>query len=144
MIALDTNLLVYAHRPEMPHHRRALSCLEGLANGPQPWCIPWPCVHEFIAIVTNPRIFRDPTKLPVAVQTIEELGQSASLQFLAEAEGYLAVLSQQARAAEARGALIHDARIAALCIFHGVQTLWTADRDFGRFPRLAVHNPLVE
>ena len=42
------------------------------------------------------------------------------------------------------GPLVHDARIAALCVSHGVHELWTADRDFGRFPALQVRNPLPE
>jgi uncharacterized protein len=41
------------------------------------------------------------------------------------------------------GALVHDARVAALCRQHGVRELWSADRDFGRFTGLAVVNPLV-
>jgi hypothetical protein len=38
---------------------------------------------------------------------------------------------------------VHDARIAALCLTHGVQALWTADRDLTRFPRLRTVNPLI-
>lgn len=43
----------------------------------------------------------------------------------------------------ATGAMVHDGRIAALCLHHGVSELWTADRDFSRFATLAVRNPLV-
>jgi predicted nucleic acid-binding protein len=38
---------------------------------------------------------------------------------------------------------VHDARIAALCLQHGVRELWSADRDFNRFPALRTRNPLV-
>jgi predicted nucleic acid-binding protein len=41
------------------------------------------------------------------------------------------------------GAKVHDARIAALCLSHGVSELWSADRDFSRFPDLKTRNPLV-
>jgi hypothetical protein len=41
------------------------------------------------------------------------------------------------------GAKVHDARIAALCLSHGVAELWTADRDFSRFPSLTTRNPLI-
>ena len=61
MIAVDTNLLVYAHRPEMPFHERTRDVLTAAAGGREPVSVPWPCVHEFLAIVSNPRIFRDPT-----------------------------------------------------------------------------------
>ena len=40
--------------------------------------------------------------------------------------------------------MVHDARVAALCIAHGVTELWTADRDFGRFPDLVTRNPLQD
>jgi uncharacterized protein len=41
------------------------------------------------------------------------------------------------------GPQVHDARLGALCRLHGVRKLWTADRDFGRFPGLTIRNPLV-
>ena len=41
------------------------------------------------------------------------------------------------------GAPVHDARIAALCLQHGVRELWSADRDFSRFAGLMTVNPLV-
>ena len=40
------------------------------------------------------------------------------------------------------GLAVHDARIAALCLQHGVRELWSADRDFRRWPELKVVNPL--
>ncbi len=51
-------------------------------------------------------------------------------------------LERIARPALLQGALVHDARVAALCLFHGVRVLWSADRDFSRFPELTVLNPL--
>ena len=82
MIAIDTNVLVYAHREDSPFHETAAACLASCAESRAPWAIPWPCVH--------------------------------------------------------------DARIAALCLQHGVRELWSADRDFGRFPALRVVNPLLK
>jgi uncharacterized protein len=64
--------------------------------------------------------------------------------FLAEGDGYLNALGRVARPALLQGALVHDARVAALCLFHGVPVLWSADRDFSRFPALTVDNPLLE
>jgi predicted nucleic acid-binding protein len=77
MIALDTNILVYAHRRDSRWHEAASRVVRELAEGR----------------VTGPRI--------------------------------------------------HDARIAALCLHHGVRELSSADRDFSRFPRLATRNPLL-
>jgi toxin-antitoxin system PIN domain toxin len=144
VIAIDTNLLVYAHRKEMPFHERARQVLTEAVAAPEPVCIPWPCAHEFLAVVTNPRIFKDPTPIDVALDAIKRLLASLSGRFLAEGEGYLGSLEQIALPALLQGALVHDARIAALCLFHGVRVLWSADRDFSRFPDLAVVNPLPQ
>jgi len=143
VIAVDTNLLVYAHRADSPFHDRARSALESLAAGPREWAVPWPCAHEFHAVVTHPRIYRTPTPATTAFDQLRALAALENLVFIAEADGYLAQLEPLALAARARGALIHDARIAAICLSHGVAELWSADRDFSRFPALKVRNPLV-
>jgi predicted nucleic acid-binding protein len=61
---------------------------------------------------------------------------------LSEMEGYWSELAGQLQAGRVTGARVHDARIAALCRHHGVAELWSADRDFSRFPGLPVRNPL--
>jgi uncharacterized protein len=52
MIAVDTNLLVYAHREDSPWHEAAYKIIEQLSESRAPWAIPWPCLHEFLAIIT--------------------------------------------------------------------------------------------
>jgi toxin-antitoxin system PIN domain toxin len=143
VIAVDTNILVYAHREDSPWHESAKASLSALAEGPGAWALPWPCVHEFLAIVTHPRIFRTPTPVAVALETLESLFASPSLSLLTEMDGYRAELRRLMGAGQVAGPLVHDARIAALCALHGVRELWSADRDFSRFPSLAVRNPLV-
>ena len=59
MIAVDTNVLVYAHRREVTEHAVAQDCVRALASGRDPWAIPWPCVYEFFSVVTNPKIWRE-------------------------------------------------------------------------------------
>ena len=71
MIAVDTNILVYAHREDAPFHAAAIRCLTELAEGGAQWSIPWPCLHEFLAIVTHPRIFDPPSPLAIAVHQVE-------------------------------------------------------------------------
>lgn len=93
-------------------------------------------------MVSNPRIFRDPTPINVGLDAVRRLLASLPGGFLAEGEGYLDELEWIARPALLQGALVHDARVAALCLFHGVRVLWSADRDFSRFPNLRVVNPL--
>jgi hypothetical protein len=143
VIAVDTNLLVYSHRPDSPFHPRAKELIEALRSGRASWAIPWPCVHEFLSVVTHPKIFRQPTPLAVAFEAVEAWQAAGNLHTLSESEGYLDKLREQTSAAQARGPLVHDARIAALCLHHGVRELWSADRDFTKFPALAVRNPLL-
>lgn len=143
MIAVDTNLLVYAHREDSPWHDAAYARIAELAESRAPWAIPWPCLHEFLAIVTHPRIYAPATPLPAAVDQVEAWLEVPSLVLLSESEGYWSELRTALEAGRVAGAQVHDARVAALCRLHGVRELWTVDRDFGRFPGLSVRNPLV-
>lgn len=143
MIAVDTNVLVYAHRRDSEWHGPAGDRVRSLAEGPAPWAIPWPCIHEFLAIVTHPRIYRPPSEAPAAVDQVSAWLESPSLTLLAEGPGYGERLMGLLAASKVTGPRIHDARVAALCLYHGVRELWSADRDFTRFTELTVTNPLV-
>jgi toxin-antitoxin system PIN domain toxin len=143
LIALDTNILVYAHREDSDWHAAAERCVTELAEGQAAWAIPWPCVHEFLAIVTHPRIFNPPTPLSAALDQVEAWLESPRLVVIAEEDGYWQGLRALLEAGRVTGPAVHDARIAALCGQHGVRELWSADRDFGRFKGLKVTNPLV-
>jgi len=143
MIALDTNLLVYAHREDSEFHKAAAKILDSLRRASALWAIPWPCVHEFLAITTHERIYEPPTPLERAFAAVEAWGAAGNLEFLAESPGYFDKLKELSRRARLKGARIHDARIAALCLHHGVRELWSADRDFSVFSSLRVRNPLV-
>jgi toxin-antitoxin system PIN domain toxin len=143
VVAVDTNILVYAHRTDSPFHERARSAIETLASGAREWAIPWPCVHEFFAVVTHPRIFKTATPAETAFAQLRALGTLANLAFIGETDEYLRHLESLALPAQTRGGAIHDARIAAICVSHGVAELWSADRDFSRFPQIVVRNPLI-
>jgi predicted nucleic acid-binding protein len=99
-------------------------------------------VHEFIAVVTHPK-FTPSTPLHNALDTIEAWSSSSVLRFIGEGPSYFELLTSLAKARKVRGAKIHDARIAAICLYHGVKKLWTADRDFSSFPKLKCENPLI-
>ena len=143
VIAVDTNLLVYAHRGELPFHVPAATHLKALAESSSPWAIPWPCVHEFYNVVTNPRVLRPPSTIAQATLQISSWFASPSLVLLHEGLSHWDTLQALIRTAKLVGGQIHDARIAAICIEHQVRELWSADRDFNRFPSLTVRNPLV-
>lgn len=143
MIAVDSNILIYAHRKDAEWHAPAREKLAGLAQGRGAWAMPWPCIHEFLSIVTHPRIFSPPTPLAAAIDQVEAWLESPSLVLLTESDAHWRTLRETLIGGRIAGAQVHDARIAALCLQHGVKELWSADRDFGRFPSLAVVNPLV-
>lgn len=143
MIAVDTNVLVYAHRQDAPFHSAAASAVRQLAEGPALWALPWPCLHEFYSVVTHPRIYDPPSSPDQAIEQVGAWLESPSVVTLSEGDTYWAVLTPLLAQAKATGPLVHDARVAALCLSHGVRELWTADRDFSRFPRLKATNPLV-
>jgi len=143
LIAVDTNILVYAHRRDSPWHQRAAHCVRELAEGAAVWAVPWPCIHEFLAIVTHERIYWPPSPPSKAIEQVQAWLESPSLVLLAEGEGYWMTLAQLLAKAKVSGPRVHDARIAALCIYSNVRELLSADRDFSRFGALTTRNPLV-
>ena len=142
MIAIDTNILVYAHRSDSPHHEKASAALAACAQSRLAWCIPWPCIHEFFAVVTHLRIYSPPTPPKKALDQINAWLESPSLILLAETATHWPTLQALLANAKTIGPAVHDARIAALCLSHGVRELWSADRDFRRFSELKVVDPL--
>ena len=143
MIAVDTNILVHAHREDSPQHRAAFRSLTLLAEQGDPWGLPWPCVHEFLAVVTHARVFRPPTALSRAIAAIDGLLGTSGAVLFAEGAGYWRELKTQLHGSRVTGPRVHDARIVALCREHGFTELWTADRDFTRFRGLRIRNPLA-
>jgi toxin-antitoxin system PIN domain toxin len=143
LIAIDTNILVYAHREDSPFHEAAIRRVRQVAEGRAVWAIPWPCLHEFVAIVTHPRIYDPPTPLARALDQIDAWLESPNVMLLAETVAHWTVLRSTLVEGRVAGAQVHDARVAALCQEHGVTELWSADRDFSRFAGVSIVNPLV-
>jgi uncharacterized protein len=142
VIALDTNILVYAHRREPAEHTVASDLVRSLAHGRSRWAIPWPCVYEFFSVVTNPRIWKDDATTPTeAWSQLEAWFAAPSLRVVGETAEFATSLRDFAVRGRVRGAVIHDARVAAICVAHGVEKLLTRDRDFSLFPELVVENP---
>jgi toxin-antitoxin system PIN domain toxin len=142
MLAVDTNILVYAHRREAAEHTSAAQVIRALAEGPRPWAVPWPCVYEFFSVVTNPKIWRDSASTPTqAWAQVEAWLGSPSLRLLAETPEFGRVLERFLDLPRVRGGIVHDARVAALCVAHGVEALLTRDRDFSLFQDLRTRNP---
>lgn len=143
MRALDTNVLVFAQIRSSSHHARALDILRAAAEGGVAWALPWPCVYEFLRVVTHPRVYHPPMPSDLALRDLRQILASPSLLLLSETPRHVEVMDALIRDSGATGNLIHDAHIAALCLEHGVSELVTGDRDFSRFSGLQVVNPFA-
>jgi toxin-antitoxin system PIN domain toxin len=143
MQAIDTNILVYAEIRPSPHHPVAKRIVTELAEGTLPWAIPWPCVYEFLRIVTHTRIYHPAVPASVALLDLKRILSSPTLLLLHETSNHLNVMMSVIEESGASGNLIHDAHIAALCLEHGIKELISGDRDFARFPSLTVRNPFA-
>lgn len=136
MIAVDTNVLIYAHRGEVPLHAVALAKLRSVAEDGLPWALPVFCIGEFVRVVTHARVFSPPTELEVAFDFLERLLASPGARLLVPSASFASVFGKTCRQAGARGNLAFDAQIVALCREQGVDRILTEDRDFARFPEI--------
>jgi hypothetical protein len=144
VLAVDTNVLVYSHRREAREHAKALEVMRDLAEGAEPWAIPWPCVYEFWSVVTNPRIWKGAATSPEkAWAQVEAWLSSPTLRLLAETREFAPLAARFLNRPRVRGPLVHDARVAALCVAHGVDALLTRDRDFSLFAELETRDPFA-
>ena len=144
MLAIDSNILVYAHRADNKFHDKALSLLLDLVEGDRFWAIPWPCIYEFYGVVTNPTIWgRGTSTIEETLVQLEYWMNSPSVRLLSETNSFETILLDILESRNVKGAVIQDARIAAICLAHGVEKLITADRDFHLFPELSIQNPFV-
>ena len=142
MIAVDTNVLVYAHRREARVGDQAHRIMAGLAGGDQPWAIPWPCCFEFLSVVTNRRLWKDAATTPGhAWLQFRAWTESPSNLLIGETTNFSAILGKFVDRPHVVGGNVHDARIAAICVAHGIDELLTRDRDFSLFPELRTRDP---
>jgi uncharacterized protein len=138
LIAVDTNVLIYADRMDMPLHGQALRALTRLAEGDQAWAIPVFCIGEFLRVVSHPRVFDPPTPVLDALESVRALLQSPSVRLLVPGPRFVPLLANVIEQGAVAGNIVFDAQIAAVCLEHGARTLLTEDRDFTRFAGLAV------
>jgi uncharacterized protein len=143
LIAIDTNVLIYAHRRESTLHEIALRKITHLAESHAPWGLPVFCFAEFVRVVTHLRVFDPPSSLSDALRFLDQLLLSPSVRVLSPAAQFPAFFAIACTGAGVRGNLAFDAQIAAVCCENGVDQLLTADRDFARFKELKIL-PLTE
>lgn len=133
MIAVDTNILVYAHRSEFRQHEAALATLTALADGSELWGIPAACLSEFLRVTTHPAVLKPPSTGDDAARSLEALLAAPSVRLLLPGERHAALLFELVRKHRVTGNLAFDVQIVATCLEHGVREILTEDRDFQRF-----------
>ena len=138
MIAVDTNVLIYAHRLETDLNAAATAELVRLAEGTEPWALPVFCLTEFMRVVTHRRVFTPPSTISQAVDFINGIVAAPTCSIALPGTDFLRHLETTVRRADARGNLMFNAQIAALCREHGIAAILTNDRDFERFDKLQV------
>ncbi|HZD16873.1 MAG TPA: TA system VapC family ribonuclease toxin [Actinomycetota bacterium] len=139
MIAVDTNILVYAYHSEAPQHATARAALKELAEGSVAWGIPVFAIGEFLRVVTH-RLgpLRRPVNGAEAMRAIDVLVESPSARVLLPGRRFLPLLRDLILGGRVRGDLVFDAQIVAVCLEHGATTILTEDRDFRRFSGITV------
>ena len=144
MIAVDTNVLIYAADIASPFHAACRSWLERQRSRPDAWYSTWPIVYEFLRVTTHPRVMRRPLNAQTA------WGFLASALFAAPGFGVLTPTRQHGAIAEEvlaempqlAGNLMHDAHTAILMREHGIRRMCTRDTDFHQFAFLEVIDPI--
>jgi uncharacterized protein len=143
VIVIDANLLIYSYDVQSPDHEKSVAWMETVFSGAEAIGLPWQTISAFLRIVTNRKVPRLRLTLEQAAVIVEEWLSQPNVRLLAPTDSFWATLREVMIAGQAAGPLISDAEIAALTIEYG-GVLYTADRDFARFPGLRWKNPLVD
>jgi len=133
LIAIDTNILVAAHRGDASGHAEALDAVNRLVTSRRPWGLPVFCVGEFIRVVTHPRVWRQPTLAETAIESLRRLINVPTCRLLSPGTGYFDLLSESLLQGDARGNIVFDAQIVAVCLDQGASKILSLDRDFDLF-----------
>jgi toxin-antitoxin system PIN domain toxin len=141
MRLVDVNVLVYAHRLDAARHRDYADWLRGLVAGPEPYGISDLVLGGFLRIVTNPKVFRQPTPMETGLAFVEALRTQPNCVPVEPGRRHWEIFSELCRSAGVKGNLVPDAYLAALAIESGSEWI-TTDRDFSRFPGLRWRHPL--
>lgn len=135
----DVNVLICAHRAA-PEHERYAAWLRGLAQSSEPYALSEIALAGFVRIVTNTRIWDEPTTIDDALAFVKNLRERSNARSLTPGTESWAIFARLCVSARATGKLVADAHHAAVAIEHGCE-LVTTDADFARFPGLRWRHP---
>lgn len=139
---VDTNILLYAANTDDGSHQVARDLLERLAGGPDLLYLFWPTIMGFLRISTHPAIFTDPYTPKQAADAITGLLLRPNVRAPAEQDGFWDIYGTTADD-QTRGNHVPDAHLAALMRQHGVNIIYTLDRDLRRYETIDARNPFT-
>ncbi|MGO1523780.1 MAG: TA system VapC family ribonuclease toxin [Nesterenkonia sp.] len=143
-VTIDANVLLYASDERSPRHDSAVALLGRLATGPDLVYLFWPVAMAYLRIATHPSIFAQPLAPDEARQNLDRLFARAHVRCPGETDRFWQVYQDLVGDDPIRGNLVADSHIAALMRQHAVSTIFTADRDFRRFPGITARDPYTE
>jgi predicted nucleic acid-binding protein len=142
VIAVDTNLLVYAHRSGVPEHASAQRAIERASGNPRGWGVALAAIAEFWMNVTHPAAAGGPSSTQQARDFIAALFGDGPGIVWTPRELFWSRFLQLASDLDVRGVRIFDLQIALTAFDNGATEIWTHDKNFATIPGLRVHDPL--
>jgi len=138
---VDTNILVYASDRRSSQHTRAVELVTSLVSGRSLVYLLWPVIMGYLRIATNSRIFPEPLTPKEATANIADLLRAPHIRTVSESADFFEAYSAISSRVSPRGKLVPDAHIVSLMHQHGIDTIWSGDRDFRKFDGIEVRNP---
>jgi toxin-antitoxin system PIN domain toxin len=143
VLAVDTNVFVYAADADSQFHEPCRDWLEGQRVRPDAWYTTWGILYEFLRVTTHPRVMRRPWSATAAWEFVKALHASPGFGILVPTQRHSDVAGEViSELPDLAGNLLHDAHTAILMREHGVGRICTRDTDFNRFPFLDIIDPL--
>ena len=143
MLAVDTNVLVYAADVDSKFHTPCRNWLERPRARPDTWYTTWGILYEFLRVTTHPRVMRRPWSAPAAREFVTALLASPGLAILIPTQRHADVAGEVIlELPHLAGNLLHDAHTAILMREQGIRQICTRDSDFHQFAFLEVIDPL--
>lgn len=141
--AVDANILLYASDESSQVCVQARKFLRECVESGHVFFLAWPTVMAYLRIATHPGIFDNPLSPAEAIENVETLMNSPGLRMLGEDKGFWAAYKDATVEVPTRGNLVPDAHLATILRQHGVDTIYTRDRDFRKFTWLNVVDPFA-
>ena len=142
MLMLDVNVCVYAFRGESRGHAEFKGWLEQALSGPEPVGLPEQVLSSTIRLVTNHRIYQEPSTPAEALSFCDALLDAPAAMRVRAGERHWGIFRGLVSRHGLRGNDIPDAYLAALALEQGA-TWVTNDRGFARYEGLRLLDPLA-